>query len=74
MGCQCAKSSESNDLDLDKSPAKAVIEEENPKMEPGQSKAKLESADASKVEMSGVEDSKVIKKKKKSGKKKESKI
>lgn len=72
MGCQCAKAEESSSLNLDKSPPKAFVEEDHPKMNPVESKAKLDSMNASKVDASQVEDgSKIVKKKKKVVKKKE---
>jgi hypothetical protein len=70
MGCQCAKSEETGQMNLDKSPPKNISEEEQQaQLSVVQSKAKLESADLSKISHSQINDSnKVVKKKKKTKK------
>lgn len=70
MGCQCSKTEDVGSMSLDKSPPKTFAEEEHPQMQANPSKGKFESADASKLEASQVEDgSRVVKKKKKASKK-----
>lgn len=73
MGCQCAKSEDTSQLNLDKSPQKQISEEEQNKsniLSINPSKTKLESADLSKISNSKINESKTRKKisKKKSNK------
>lgn len=73
MGCQCAKSEETGQMIIDKSPQKNVSEQDqqNPQMSNVQSKARLDSADVSKLSASHInnnDSSKIVKKKKKAKK------
>jgi hypothetical protein len=71
MGCQCSKSTDQqSNMNLEKTPVENQTKEEHPKLEIVKSQARLDSADASKLEGSQINSSKIKKgkKKKKSGK------
>lgn len=69
MGCQCAKSEDTATMNLDKSPPKNISEDnQEVQLNIVASKSKLDSANLSKIEVSQVNESKNVKKKKKSKK------